>query len=335
LGRESVAVSHEELLDLIASVKQGPTADDGDLPSLVIGLGDDRWWLDEEGHVLLTELSNRLAGEAVREAGLSPRAARERLIRLCSESIAMDWEAAVAALEASIAAPLRDWTVFKPHRIAFPGDAFDIARCRLLKALPPEVTGIPGLEDDFPAFSISTSVKAHDSDAAIILAHKAMSEAFAIMQLVSSEHRAYLGRPVLVLKDDGEVILTPSAVPDLYLGPLASGPGELRASVRPLSEAAAKDPSARTEWERRSLAAARWLSKGIASTWPSDSLVSYMVALETLFVRDRTINNKGETVARGVSALMRFRDFTEDQQIDWLRSLYARRNDAVHEARDY
>jgi hypothetical protein len=83
------------------------------------------------------------------------------------------------------------------------------------------------------------------------------------------------------------------------------------------------------------LAAARWLSEGLGSPWPSDALLAFVVSLETLMVgpQDPT-RGKGSLIARRISAIAVVAPMDERTQRRWLIKVYDRRGDIVHEGHD-
>jgi hypothetical protein len=60
-----------------------------------------------------------------------------------------------------------------------------------------------------------------------------------------------------------------------------------------------------------------------------------MVALECLFVENRRERYKGTLIAKRLSERFKLRELTAEQQIEWLKRLYAARNEAIHEGRDF
>lgn len=111
--------------------------------------------------------------------------------------------------------------------------------------------------------------------------------------------------------------------------------GRLVPPFRQLSRAAAKDESARSDWERRVLAAARWLSLGLNSIWAADRLVAVMVALECLFVEGPSEQYKGAAIARRFTERFEMHERTAEEQEEWLVRLYRSRNAAAHEGRSF
>lgn len=99
--------------------------------------------------------------------------------------------------------------------------------------------------------------------------------------------------------------------------------------------AASRDEAARSDWQRRLLAATRWYSKGFRNEAPSDRLAGAMVALECLFVEGRKEPRKGQLVASRLTERWKLNEMSQDEQRGWLERLYAGRNDAVHEGRDF
>jgi hypothetical protein len=308
------------------------------IPSLKVGIGEEGFTLRGEGYYALIDAVEAVARSALSGGGLSRREAENYLLSGCREFLEHGADSAVKRLTEKLMMPVRTWRVIKPGRMFFQAPRITIGACELQRGLPDAPAGNPWtdfIQKDFPAFSISTSVEAHDVDAAIRLADQRFSEALAVMQLSDPRGEAVLGAPVLVVADDGGYSYNHLPQHDLDLEQIADRSGNLWPHARALSAAAAKPEDDRSDWERRALAAARWLSKAIVSRWPSDSLVSLMVALESLFVESRTVGEKGRTIAQEVSRRWVLRSMTQDAERAWLEELYRRRNDAVHEGRNF
>jgi len=187
---------------------------------------------------------------------------------------------------------------------------------------------------DFPAFSITTEVLAVDDHAAIELAGRRFSDALAILQLGDVRGKPVLGRSVILVSDRGDMSYNPDPVPSLRADQAFDAHGNLGPVEGALSQAAYKSLAEQTDWERRCLAAARWLTNGVSSAWSADAVLSLTVALETLFVKDRSVANKGQAIADGVSTRWTVEGLSQEAQHEWLVNVYRKRNDAVHEGRD-
>jgi hypothetical protein len=103
--------------------------------------------------------------------------------------------------------------------------------------------------------------------------------------------------------------------------------------VRGLERAARREPDQRTDWEARALAACRWFRRARLSDWPSETLAAAMTALECLFVKSK--GPKGSVIAARIGADWVFAEFSREQMKKWIKDLYQRRNDAVHEGMNY
>jgi hypothetical protein len=106
--------------------------------------------------------------------------------------------------------------------------------------------------------------------------------------------------------------------------------------MRELSDAMSRPDDARTDWERRTVAACRWYHRAMTARWPSASLAGCFTALECLFVEGRGEPNKGELVAARVARQNpRIPGVERDGVGDWLLEFYRRRNETVHEGISY
>jgi hypothetical protein len=98
----------------------------------------------------------------------------------------------------------------------------------------------------------------------------------------------------------------------------------------------ADTPDERSDWERRVLAATRWLSRVLRTSWPADRLAGTVVALECLFVAGMCEpDRKGARIAARLSERFKLNELTAEEQVKWLEGLYKARNAAVHEGREF
>jgi hypothetical protein len=179
-----------------------------------------------------------------------------------------------------------------------------------------------------------TEVEAYDERAARELAEFRFREGLAVLQVSDWNGAAMLGSAVIVQEGDGEPAFHADPARPLGTYQMVGKEGQLNSLQKALSDVAEKSAARRTDWERRTLAAARWLAKGMMETLPADAIVSLTTALETLFIRDRDDGPKGRSIAERVSALHVVGPMTRESQTQWLLDIYDRRSDAVHEARD-
>ena len=309
-----------------------------DAPAITVGIGPDAFSLQGRAFALLDWLSQSLASPALQRGGLSYDEAREILLRSCFISKQKGADAALAELEELLSRPPRVWHVMRPLRAALPGDPFQIGACSIQRGLPASLELPAGWigEEDFPALTIATTVVARDDETAAILADQHFGETFGLIQVFDHGGAPTVGEARAIVDDGGTIVVNPDPRRAFHFGDFIGKAGELPWRLQPASDAAGKPIDQRSDWERRVVAAARWFSNGMTSTWPSERLVSLFVSLEALFVAGKTeAGNKKAFIAERVSERLPAEGRTQEEQRAWLISLYDHRNDAVHEARDY
>jgi len=308
-----------------------------DSPSFISGFGGGAWWLSDDGHYLLIQAAHSVVGPSIAASRLSPAAAQELIQLAVRKFLVTDADEALRLLDEEMDKPLRSYLVARPHRMNFPGEEIRVGRCLLRRGFP--VPTIPiidqELADDFPAFTISTEVLARDGRAATLIARTPIAETLAIMQLASSSEAGYVGRPVITFNADEGFSFTPSSEVDLNVTPICQGPGTLKPSAAMFSQAARKEAASRTDWERRCIAATRWLANAISTPWASDRMIGCFVALEVLCVADRTTTRKGTAIARRLGSLLTVRDMSRSDFETWLVRMYAARNSIAHEGEEF
>ena len=73
------------------------------------------------------------------------------------------------------------------------------------------------------------------------------------------------------------------------------------------------------------------MALGIEATWPGEALVSFMTALEALLVTS-TKGEKKSKIARTASRVTQLRGMSTVELEDWLKTLYLRRNEVIHQS---
>ena len=180
---------------------------------------------------------------------------------------------------------------------------------------------------------VGTTVTARDANAAYVLAAERFAESGAILDLIDRPRSG--GGTYYALHRDGRGTLRWQRQGWLVNGRGVDANGRLIPPYLQLSRAAKRDEAERCDWERRVLAACRWFSLSLRSPWSADRLASLMVALESLFVEGPTVRKKGQEIAKQVTHRLLLRGMTGPEQEARLSDLYQRRNDAVHEGREY
>lgn len=242
-------------------------------------------------------------------------------------------DAAIDWVNSALAKPVQTWVIVEPVRLHVRHGDFSLGVCDVSKELP---DGVPELvRRDLAGAGpfITTRIEARDIDSAEINADQRFAETLAIVSFSEGgEHtghdRDYLAWPEGSAggrRSRSGLIFERVTMPN----------GKLFPFYKVLSEAAALPEDSRSDWQRRVLSAMRWWAKGALTSWPAEALVAYMVALETLLVKDRHVQQKGKTIARAVTARWQLKDISAQEQEDWLVDLYRRRNDAAHAGRSY
>lgn len=301
-----------------------------------LGVPPDGISIIENGPRLVWRLADALSLRS--EATLSARGAQDLIHEACWRFVATGQDAAVRQLDEALHGRLRRWKVIRPCRMLLGADVIEVGRCRIQRGLPPpppgQYYGDPVLEQ-FAGLTIATEVEGYDLRAARELAAQAIAEAFAVLQLSDWDNAPVLGPAVIVHHDDGTMSHNPNPTIPLRGNRGIHSRGELGPYQAALSVAAAKPLTSRTDWERRTLAAARWLSKGLGSVWNSDALLSFVVCLETLMLGpEDPKRGKGSLIARRISAIAVVAPMDERTQRRWIIKVYDRRGDVVHEGLD-
>jgi hypothetical protein len=326
----------EELFESIqlGRVPEGQIAE----PFVEVGIRPgEMFHLIGKGFFLLRRLARDLSRPALTSGGLSPETVESRLEVACLRYLEAGPQKALGYLENQLAGPLDPWLVARPVVAAMRSESLEVGRCLLSTGLPPPLSGDwpEHFAERFPRHSLSTVVEARDDESALLLAEQSMLEAISILRLTDWGWRGRpdLGSFVAMESSRGFQLSTAK-------GRAVSATNMVRDSrfswphIAALDEAARKPVKERTDWERRTLAAARWLDEAASTGWPSDSLVCLMVGLEALFVARRG-RSKGATIAREVSARWIASEMSAGDTARWLEDLYDSRSDAVHEGHEY
>lgn len=320
-----------------ATPGRAPAPEDSTEPFIEVGVrAGEMFTIAGEGFYLLEDLAEELATPAA-TGGLSVSSVRDALLGAAGEWLRSGEAAAFEYLQQRLDVSASTWLIVRPIRSDQQVGLLSVGRCTFQRGLPAQSDSPwpSHYERHFPHFSVATHVQARDSESAKAVAAQNVAEALAILRLTrwSWRGRADLGEWV-AMKGENLFRLETVGV-SVQASSMVDQSGRFWPHLDALSAAAAKPSDAQTDWERRTLAAARWLDEGTSSSWPSDSLVAMMVALEALFVRGKSQSKKGAVIAAEVSDRWRIGGMTREQQVAWLNDLYAHRNEAVHEGRHY
>ena len=308
------------------------------LEAEIVGLGGKgRVAIVGEALPLFRLLKRRLAGPSHTASGISPKDAHNLLLDACKVAVSGTVRDAISSLCEGVSAPTEAILVAHPANVLMTIPKLTIGHVTYLKEIPKawhSERGIPrtGLKDQLKAPVVTTTVEARSYDTARFIAQERFAESRAILELVSGQ-----------LESDDQVVFVRSKAGGglgwhggrgLVSGSVVAGT-RLVPPFLHLSRAAARPEDRQTDWERRVLAATRWYSRARRSYWAADGLASTMVALEALFVAGRKESYKGSLIAERMTDRFKLNEMTADQQKIWLRELYQRRNDAVHEGRSF
>jgi hypothetical protein len=311
-----------------------------DIPYEYRSIPGGTYLVEGDALALRRSLRRTLAGKSRRELGLSGDEAGVLLRQACDDAVAGTIKEAVANLVSALDAPIDEWTVAEPVEIFLPGESLRVGHATYTSRIPRSVARKRTLDlggERFKPPIAYLKVKARGWQTARILAAERFAESEAILDLID---RPKLDRVVsetmLLRRREGSGHFSFNRSPWLISEGYVDERGRLEPPFRQLSRAAAKDEDARSDWERRVLAATRWLSRGLRTSWPADRLAATMVALECLFVAGmREPGQKGARIAARLSKRFTLNEMTEEEQVEWLEGLYKARNASVHEGREF
>jgi hypothetical protein len=324
-----------DLLRLFAAVEVNPHHQvDQTEPSILVGLSPMLLFRGESLQ-LIRALQGTLSRSALTHGGLSRRALEDLLTSACRLSVGEGSEAAILWFGEQLAKPRRRWVFVEPTGAFVPADQLQLGACRLSRHLPADLVPeglIPTAQEQFTGPVVVTEVDARDKKSAQLLARDRIEEATAILVL-ASDHRGSFPRHLT--REPGGATSINSGGTRLIAPGFWDSEGRIHPLYRALSNAAERTDEERTNWERRSLASVRWFAKAAETFWPSEALIACMTTLESLFIKDRRVREKGREIADRFTERWVGHGWSSDEQREWLRELYRARNDAIHEGRRF
>jgi hypothetical protein len=325
------------LAELIEKVGRGDPGRELDRPFASFGYGPTALNFEGETFAILRDLTWTMTSSALAAGGFGWEEAQTLVVGTIRVWLAEGEAQALARLDEELARPLSTWVVGEAVRGVFPLTLRVIGRaaiCRGPEDVPGDPDGISSalLPDHDPHFPLLVAaVPARDRDSAVARAEDRFDEARAILLL------ATLGfstpRPGHLILGSEQLIAGPRD--ESYIPQGLSPSGEFGFSLRGVEHAARKEGEDRTDWEARTVSAARWYRHAELSRWPSEALADCMTALDVLFVRDRHEEHKSERIAARVSERFRHPGLTADQLKAWIIDLYRNRNRVVHDGAHY
>jgi hypothetical protein len=266
------------------------------------------------------------------------------LMAACEDAVAGTIKEALAAFGEKLESPLESWIVAEPIDLLMSSKRLTLGTTTYARDMPRAVAPRRVLAQaetyGLRAPVRFVTVRARDQTAAKILAAERFAESLALLNLISRQgtrvgHATTTGRNLMLRHQDGRWSISLSRKTWIVRDELLDDRGRLVPPYLQLSRAATRAEDKRSDWQRRVLAAVRWYSKSADSEWPADRLASLMVALECLFVESRREQQKGSKIAERLTERFRLNDKSATEQLKWLEGLYASRNDAIHEGRDF
>jgi hypothetical protein len=289
-----------------------------------------------DGYLALQRLTHELMDHALAAGGPTRSTVQGWLAYACRMALDSDIDRGFDELVRLIDEPLRAWTVLEHVRGHFAQTPLRVGRCVVYGSLEsvPQVGSESGmarlLSDETPAPVLVTSVFARDDESARVRARDRFDESRAILHLISEGIDG--GKIGFSILDEAGHARSSTGVQEGFVVYRLGFDATMTLGYRGLEAGAAKDPLERTDWERRVLAAARWLRRCFTSDWPSERVAAAMSTLECLFVGGTGVRqSKGKAIADHVAPLVQIGGMTRDQVHTWIVELYKRRNDALHE----
>ncbi len=311
-----------------------------DEPAWHINRRDEYFVMREDALRIVHRLREMLAAPALGDdGGLHPDAVRNYIADACVDAHLDGEDVAVDRFRSMVTAPLMDVWVAVPAPIHFQGLKLVFGRCEVVHEIPDDAIVDLTLReerDEFKAAAfITTVVSARDQQSAEMRARDHFDEARALLRLISNDGANY-PVPSHVWLHKGQY---GNALRVTETGVVRGSDenGALWPGYRHLSDSMAKPEANKTDWERRTIDAARWYHHAMCSQRPAGSLAACFTALETLLVVGKSVSRKGAAIAeRVVQNNARVRGIDASELQDWLQSLYEKhRNNAVHEGIGY
>jgi hypothetical protein len=305
-------------------------------PYLLSGLGPDQVAIEGPAVEILQRLERSLADSALAAGGPSRDYVGDLIVKAVRVARESGIDAGEEWLAVELARGLSQWKFYRNIDGHFPIAPARLGRTTLLPRAPDELVerfGDPRFTDVALDRSVLVAeVEAADRDSARRRALDAFDEALAVLGTATRFRRR---SDPMIADGDGRLVST-NGCGDTYIFSL--GESLTAEPIVGLEVAASKPFTARYDWERRCLAAARWLRVMVLTDWPSQALAAAMNALECLFVEGRSVHRKGDAIADAIVRQANWRLpglEEEDAMLAWLRTLYADRNDAVHSGAYY
>lgn len=300
------------------------------------GFGPDSLHFEGRHFELLNTLTTSIAGSALESGGRDRHDVESLVFGAIRIARTNGMSAAITHFNTELSRPMEDWTVMQSIRGRFHDSLVQIGRSKLIRSeseLPVNNVNVEHWiksTNDLTYPILATSVRALDRQSAVRVAEDVFDETLAVLTMASPGWGT--SRPERIVL--GSSPSFGGGRFESYVPFTVDVHGWFGYGIRALERAARKEYATRSDWEKRSLAAARWYRRALVDTWPSAVLAHCMVALETLFVKE-TKGSKGDKVGERVSTRFTYPSKTSDELRLWLIDLYSERNDVVHSGGHY
>lgn len=327
LDREQTETDLRRLFDVVVPGFMPPP--DDRRPFRALDWGEGSLCFIDDSLELLMQLERTLADHALTAGGRAVEAAGSLVARACIQARAVGVDQAIANFWDEYNAEPVTWIVALENRDLIQERDLPIGLCRIVREHPDNLPR-ERVDDYLTPPLIITEVVAHDRKSAEVIASDRFDEARAILSLADAQPLRPSGGRGVTVSEGMEA--TYSGQERLYawniINPEESGLRPLHPGYHELSEAAAQPREERTEWARRTLAAARWYHRSLTSRWYSEVVAAAMSALEVLLVGPGEASRP--TIAERATVRGVLPDMSQGGQERWLKRMYDTRSGSLH-----
>ncbi len=279
------------------------------------------------------QISLKLAKSALLHGGPLPDVVKGLVVEFIRLADREDEDAAMDWLEAQLSAPSDQWTFVQGLNAHLRPRKLRLGSCTAATDL--ESLGIDSstmIPDGLRPPFIAVTTEGRGETSARLVAIERIAEATALLALMSYPPEV----PIVahLLTQDGAFGYSTGQRGTLNVWRVFAS-GKLHPGYHELSDALARPENQRSDWEQRVASAARWWHKASTTAWPSEVLVAGMSALECLLMKPGEGTKKAALVSTRMTTVATLGGIKRAQQIEWLRGLYRRRNEALHGGQFY
>ena len=329
----------DDLKELVVLVERGVEVlpEGPDLLYRIYGFGPTSILYRSDALDFHVSLVSRLCSSALSEGGQSPEAVADLIDQFVSMAKAGSENEGLAWLKAELLRPLESWTIAQstPFILTIV-NRLTVGDCTVTNSIDdadPRISSQHGdiISRRMPGPFIFTSVEARDAASARVLAIDRFGWAESVLALLTG-WTPHLDSPHVIVRGDSVNFTTGRHLPLTIKAITADG--TLFPGYRELADALGESDRTRSDWGRRTLAAARWYREAATSDWPSRKISASMSALEAILILPGETGEKKSAVAdRLTKKIAKLKEMSERDQIKWLIDLYDRRSEALHAGR--